>query len=96
MFCIRLDSLTSTDISGADTPRIVTRVTPLENNRAVNSSAKRDNWSAETGPDIITSVTRSRQVPLLTFGASAPEGRPMTASTATLTSSAALAISQSG
>ncbi len=93
---IRAAGLTSTTVSGSATPRIVTRVTPAAKRRAVNSSANRPSCSASTGPEITTSVTRSRQMPRRTCGSSAASGSSPIPSTAACTSASARAMSQPG
>ncbi len=93
---IRSSVRTSTTVCGAATPRIVVRVTPSAKSRWLNSSAKRASWSTPTGPEITTSVTRSRQTLRVTSGGSASSGRVVTPSTAACTSAAARSMSQPG
>ena len=65
---------TSTIVDPAATPRMLARVTPVANSRVTNSSANSANCSTPTGPEITTSVTRSRQNPRATRGSSASSG----------------------
>ena len=84
-------------VEPAATPRIVVRVTPAAKSLVTNSSANRANCATPTGPEITTSVTRSRQTPRVTFGSSASSGNWLaTESTAIWASSVPRAISQPG
>ena len=88
---------TSTIVEPAAIPLMLERVTPTANRRVTNSSANKANCSTPTGPEITTSVTRSRQNPRFTLGSSASSGNWLaTESTAICVSSVPRAISQPG
>ena len=87
---------TSMRISGSGRSSIVARVTPAAKRRSRNSSPNCKSCAGDTGPDMTTLLTLSRQARRTICGASASCGRLVTLATAVSTSFRARDMSQPG